>query len=84
MYFKEKEEEKVLISDYVKELEKKLEGEHFLQDEKEVRIGKYLVSLFDDQEMDKSLIKEFILRLYLSQVFIKYKRCFSLSFLNTR
>ena len=60
MYFKEKEEEKVLISEYVKELEKKLEGEHFLQDEKEVRIGKYLISLFDDQEMDKSLIKEFI------------------------
>jgi len=60
MYFKEKEEEKVLISDYVKELEKKLDGEHFLQDEKEVRIGKYLISLFDDQEMDKSLISRFI------------------------
>jgi hypothetical protein len=61
MYFKEKEEEKVLISEYVKELEKVAEDDkHILQDEKDLRIGKYLVGLFEDQKLDKSLIKEFI------------------------
>ena len=61
MYFKEKEEGKVLISEYVKELEKVLEDDkHILQDEKDLVIGKYLKSLLGDQEIDKSLIKEFI------------------------
>ena len=46
MYFKEKEEGKVLISEYVKELEKVLEDDkHILQDEKDLVIGKYLKSL---------------------------------------
>ena len=64
MYFKEKEEGKVLISEYVKELEKVLEDDkHILQDEKDLVIGKYLKSLLGDQEIDKSLINCIILRL---------------------
>lgn len=62
-YFEEKEEqkEKVLISEYVKELKEETSAEgHFIQDEYDLRVGKYLKLLLGDQEIDKSLFKEFI------------------------
>ena len=60
MYFKEQKEEKVLISDYVKELEKAIEEDSIEQLKRELQVGKYLIELFGDIEIEKSLLQEYV------------------------
>lgn len=60
MYFKEQKEEKVLISKYVKELEKVVEDDNIKQDEIDLKISKYLMKVFGDIEIEKSLIQEYV------------------------
>ena len=60
MYFKEQKEDKVLISDYVKELEKAIEEDSIEQLKRELQVGKYLIELFGDIEIEKSLLQEYV------------------------
>ena len=60
-YFMKQKEEKKLISTFQKELEEKLLDEkHYVQDEIDAKICRYLKELFGDIELEEDLIKVFI------------------------
>ena len=59
-YFIEEKEEKIFLRTYKKEVEEKIKGEHIKQDEIDLARVEYLISLFGDIKLEKSLIKTFV------------------------
>lgn len=57
-YFQKEQEEKIYLSTYQQELEQK---QVILQDEKDLKVIKYLIELFGDIQLEKSLVKELVL-----------------------
>ena len=59
-YIKEDQEEKVLLSTYLKGMEQVLDGVHMPQDEYDYSYLQRIISVFGDIELERSLVQEFI------------------------
>ena len=59
-YIKEDQEEKVLLSTYLKGMEQVLDGVHTPQDEYDYSYLQRIISVFGDIELERSLVQEFI------------------------
>ena len=59
-FIKEDQEEKVLLSTYLKGMEQVLDGVHTPQDEYDYSYLQRIISVFGDIELERSLVQEFI------------------------
>ena len=59
-YIREEQEDKILLSTYLKDLEGVIEGIHIPQDEYDYSYLEYMMSLFGDIELERSLVQEFV------------------------
>lgn len=59
-FIKEDQEEKILLSTYLKGMEQVLDGVHIPQDEYDYSYLQRIISVFGDIELERSLVQEFI------------------------